>query len=69
MLFQIIREFDRVNDTPLSKTIQETWEALVPIIIKLAQAESCGAIITMIDGADDFTEGILVRVVTLHARV
>ena len=42
-----------MNETPVSKKIQETWQALVPIIIDLAQIESCAAIMTMIDGADE----------------
>lgn len=58
--FQIIREFDRVNETPVTKIIQVTWQALVPIIIDLAKNESCAAIMTMIDGADDFPEGMFV---------
>lgn len=46
-----------MNETPVSETIQETWQALVPII-ELAQNESCAAILTMIEGADDFSEGM-----------
>lgn len=42
----------------MSKTILESWEALVPMFIELAQSESCAAMVNMIDGADDFSEGI-----------
>ena len=47
-----------MNETPVTKTIQEMWQALVPIIIEFAQNEGCEAIVTMIDGADKFSEGM-----------
>lgn len=56
-----------MNETPVSKTIQEMWQALVPIIIDLAQNEGGAAIVTMIDRADNFSEGIII--LSLHLSV
>ena len=58
LIFQIIREFDRVNEAPVSETIQETWQPLVSIIIDLAKNETSAVIMTMIDGADTFSQGM-----------
>ena len=39
-----------------SKTIIELWENLISTIYDLAQRETSAAIVSMIDGAEDFSE-------------
>ena len=52
---QLIREFDRIHKGIESKRIIELWENLIPTI---AEGETTAAIASMIDGAEDFSEGI-----------
>ena len=54
---QLVREFDRINESPMNKTIMQTWEALVPIILELAANENSTSIDNMLDGVDHFSEG------------
>ena len=64
---QIVREFDRINESPISKTILLTWEALVPVILELAANENCTSIDNMLDGVDHFSEGKYAHVnILLH---
>lgn len=57
-LLQIVHEFDRINESPISKTILQTWEALVPVVLELAANENCTSIDNMLDGVDHFSEYI-----------
>ena len=57
LCMQLIREFDRIHEGTESKTIIELWENLIPTMYDLAQKETSAAIVNMINGADDFSEG------------
>ena len=57
LCMQLIREFDRIHEGTESKTIIELWENLIPTIYDLAQKETSAAIVNMINGADEFSEG------------
>ena len=54
---QFIWEFDRIHEGTESKTIIEFWENLIPTIYHLAQNETSAAIVNMIEGVEDFSEG------------
>ena len=61
---QLIREFDRIHEGTESKTIIELWENLISTIYDLAQRETSAAIVSMVDGAENFSEGIYIHIAT-----
>ena len=53
----MLREFDRICPDVGSRKISEGWESLIPTIFELAKNENCGALATLIDGSDNFSDG------------